>query len=372
MTASYVVPSFGRRSLETLFPSIAGVLGVPGHQNTLGLPANERYVVLVIDGLGYELLERHRTEAPYLHSLLTSPPMTCGVPSTTATSLTSLGTGLTMGEHGVVGYTSRIPGSDKRLNALLWDQDVDPLKWQPNPTVLEVMSERGVAAAVINTSRFATSGLTRCSQRGVPFYGVDSVWERLDAVLQASETGQRSVAYAYEADLDHAGHVHGCGSVEWRNCLQRIDSDVRRLRDALAPQVALVITADHGMVDIPRAGRFDLDQHATLREDVQMVAGEARFRHLYTGAESAARVASRWTDLLGSRALVRTRDEATDEGWFGPVMPQMASRIGDVLVASLNDFAVFSSVDFAMEMKIIGVHGSLTSAEMYVPLLVDA
>src|SRR5690349_15262702 len=91
---------------------------------------------MLVDGLGHDLLAEHRAQAPYLHSMLGSVPgqATCGVPSTTATSLTSLGTALTPGQHGLVGFTSRVPETGALLNALFWDQPVDPLEWQPNPT----------------------------------------------------------------------------------------------------------------------------------------------------------------------------------------------------------------------------------------------
>ena len=371
MNRQIVSPSYGGDSLEMIFPSIASVMGLPDRVNVLGLPEAKRYVVVLVDGLGDDLLTRHADAAPYLSSPLMRRALTCGVPSTTATSLTSLGTGLPMGEHGVVGYTSRVPGTDTRLNVLLWDQDVDPLVWQPHATVLEEMQAHGVAASVVNTAKFEHSGLTRCSQRGVPFYGVDSLWERLEAVLDACEVGERSVVYTYESSLDHAGHVHGCTSSQWRDCLTKIDGELRDLRDELPADVALVVTADHGMVDVPREDRFDMDAVPGLRDDIRVVAGEARFRHLHTRSGAAEEVAARWTAELGGRALVRTREEAESAGWFGAVSDLARPRIGDVVVAALNDFAVFSSVEFALEMKIAGFHGSLTPAEMRIPLFID-
>ena len=354
-----------------IFPSIASAMGVGGRDNVLGLPDAKRYVLMLVDGLGYDQLTEHADSAPYLSSLLMRPALTCGVPSTTATSLTSLGTGLPMGSHGVVGYTSLVPGTDTRLNLLLWDQDVDPLVWQPHETVLEQMQADGVVASVVNTTKFEHSGLTRCSQRGVPFHGIDSVWERLEAVLDASEEGERSVVYTYESTLDHTGHVHGCTSAQWRDRLTTIDGELRHLRHELPADVALVVTADHGMVDVPRNDRFDLDAVPGLRDDIMVVAGEARFRHLHTRGGAAHDVAERWAAELGGRALVCIREDAEAAGWFGAVSESTRPRIGDVVVAALDDFAVFSSVEFSLEMKIAGFHGSLMPAEMRIPLLID-
>lgn len=364
-----ILPTFGGRSLEMVFPSIGGALGLPGFTNVLEFPSSSRFVVLLIDGLGYDLLRDCGDIAPFLSSLLTDSPMTVGVPSTTATSLTSLGTGLTAGQHGVMGYTSRVPGTDNRLNTLKWDQPIDPREWQPHASVLHSMRAAGIDASVVNDAKFAESGLTLCSQRDVPFHGINTVWERLDAIVDAIELGPRSVVYAYDSRLDHTGHGHGTDSSHWRETLTKIDTDVRQLREDLPADTVLVITADHGMIDLPMANRFDLDAHKTLRKDVVLVAGEARFRHIHTREGAAEDVADRWRTKLGDRAIVRTQDGIED--WFGPIAPEVRPRIGDVLVASLGDFAVFSSVDFAIELKMIGFHGSVTTAEMQVPLLVS-
>jgi hypothetical protein len=177
------------------------------------------------------------------------------------------------------------------------------------------------------------------------------------------------VVYAYESKLDHAGHKHGSRSPEWLSTLTTIDTDIRRLREDLPAGTVLIVTADHGMVDVPRADRFDLDLVDSLREDVVLVAGEARFRHIHTRAGSEHDVAARWSGVLGDRAIVRTQAEIED--WFGPIAAGVRPRLGDVAVASLENFAVFSSRDFGMEFKMAGFHGSVTSAEMHVPLLIS-
>ncbi|MCW2747879.1 MAG: alkaline phosphatase family protein [Nocardioidaceae bacterium] len=346
-------------------------MGVEGWRNALDMPQAHNTVVLLVDGLGYDLLSEHRAVAPYLSSLLGREALTCGLPSTTATSLTSLGTGLTPGTHGVVGYTSRIPGTDKRLNSLTWDQPIDPLVWQPYPTMLEALATHGINAQSVNTRRFANTGLTICSQRGVPFHGVESVDERRDVIGRVLGDPGPTVVYAYESTLDHTGHAHGCDSVEWIERLSAIDRELGDLRESLPADTALVITADHGMIDVPRGNRFDLDDYRELRDNVTLIAGEARFRHLYVTPGQAESVAKTWSGILADRAVVVTRDEAESAGWFGPTVETVRPRLGDVMVAALDDFAVFTREDFPLEMQMAGFHGSLTPVEMRVPLLVD-
>jgi hypothetical protein len=155
--SGFLEPAYGGRSLADVLPSVSVALGVTGTGRdgpALALPDAAAYVVFLVDGLGADLLAAHAHAAPYLSSLLTPDTTgTAGVPSTTATSLTSLGTGLTPGGHGVVGFTSRVPGSDRLLNALFWDKDVDPLQWQPHPTGFQTLAAAGVHVTTVNADR---------------------------------------------------------------------------------------------------------------------------------------------------------------------------------------------------------------------------
>ena len=249
----------GRATIDQVLPSVAAALGAPDFVNTLALPDAPRYVVFLVDGLGLDLLREHADAAPFLSSLENVEDVVCGIPSTTATSLTSLGTGLQAGAHGMVGYTSRVPGSGQRLNSLKWDQPIDPLLWQPHRTVLERMQDAGIAASSVNDAKFVDSGLTLCSQRGVPFHGISSVWERLDVVVEVVESSTRAMTYAYESRLDHTGHGKGCASEEWRTMLTTIDAELADLREELPRDTVLLVTADHGMIDLPASDRFDVD-----------------------------------------------------------------------------------------------------------------
>ncbi len=370
--AAFVPPAYHDRSLGDVLPSVAKALGVEAGlgATSLVLPEAQRYVVFLVDGLGYELLCEHPDEAPFLHSLLgRQAPATVGVPSTTATSLTSLGTALTPGMHGIVGYTSRIPGSDRLLNALLWDADVEPREWQPHTTAFARLAASGVHTTVVNKRDFAGSGLTVAGTRGAEFVGADKVGERLAAVVEAS-SGSPSLTYMYDGDLDWTGHAYGVRSLQWKQELAMIDAAAEQLRESLPSDVRIVVVADHGMVDSPPESRIDVDDHPELREGVALFGGEARFRQLYCRGGAVDDVVATWREVLGERAEVLTRDEALRLGWFGELSSDVRPRIGDVLVACRDDYAVLSRSAFPIETKLVGLHGSLTSAEMLIPILV--
>ncbi len=374
-SAGFVQPAYGSRSLGDVVPAIAVALGlkaaIPGLAPTgLTLPPAPAYVVLLVDGLGAELLRRYAYAAPYLSGLLAGQQAgTAGVPSTTATSLTSLGTGLTPGVHGLVGFTSRVPGTEQLLNALFWDKRIDPVEWQPHPTAFADLTAAGAEVTVVNKREFASSGLTVAAHRGGRFVGADRVGERLAAAAAAARA-RPSLVYVYEGDLDWTGHRYGVASEQWLQQLSMVDAEAEQLRAALPSDARLVVVADHGMVDSPSDDRTDVDTHPELRDGLVLLGGEARLRHLYCAHGAVADVAATWREHLGDRALVLTREEAIGRSWFGPTEPQVLPRLGDVIVACRGSHGVFSSVDFGYETTLIGLHGSLTPDEMLIPILV--
>ena len=376
----FVQPAYGERSLSEVLPAVGRALGfgealkdraADSAGASWGLPEAPAYVVFLIDGLGAMQLNRYAAAAPYLASLLGPQRVgTAAVPSTTATSLVTLGTSLPPGAHGLVGYTSRIPGTDRLLNALQWDKGVDPIDWQPHPTAFALLSAAGCSVRVVNRRDFAGSGLTVASQRGAEFVGADRVGERIAAAV-AAKGATPQLSYLYEGDLDWTGHRYGVASNQWLQQLAAVDAQLEQLREALPATTRLVVIADHGMIDSPAHERVNIDLAPAMRHGVQLLGGEARFRHLYCHAGAVEDVVSTWRELLGDRAAVLTRDEAHVAGWFGAISPGVLPRIGDVVVACRGTTAIVSSVDFPYETTLVGLHGSLTRAEMEIPVLVD-
>jgi len=363
------VPAYGVSTLADLLPSLGAHLGVPGAHDVLGLPDGRRYLLVLIDGLGWYQLNDHAAQAPFLSSLA-GRWITSGVPSTTATSITSIGTGLPPGGHGIAGYSFWYPQARTVLNTLRWPADLSGLDVQPQLSYFERLGGVGVHTSTIAPAHFAGSGLTTAALRGPSFLPVMNERDRrrrIELAVQAVAVGERTLTYFYERQLDHAGHVHGLGSPQWLSELAAADTLVAGLRSALPADVSLVITGDHGMVNVPPGRRLVVEDEPGLMADVTAFAGEGRFRQLMTPAPDA--VASRWQDRLGDSAWVRTRAEAIDEGWFGPMSPRLADRFGDVLVAMADDGAVLSRT-LPRELDLVGMHGSLTPAELTVPLLV--
>jgi hypothetical protein len=372
------VPGYGSASLSDLLPAVVHGLGVPGHGTGLRLEPADRVCVFLVDGMGWQALSAHPAEAPFLTSLLPTSlngsgrPLTAGFPSTTASSLASVGTGLPPGEHGLPGYTVLDPATGELMNQLRWHPWTEPHVWQPYPTVFQHAHAAGVATGQVSAPHFEHTPLTRVALSGGTFLGVAAAEERMDVAAQRLATGDRSLVYTYYAELDGNGHRHGMDSAEWRAQLRTVDRLAQRLAEQLPPRAALYVTADHGMVDVPTTdeARFDFDEDWELSAGVTRLGGEGRMRHLYAVPGAAGDVAAVWREVLAEKAWVATREEAVELGWFGPrVDDRVRARIGDVVAAMSDDIAVVATRTEPNESALIGMHGSATPAEQLVPLL---
>jgi hypothetical protein len=365
-----VVPQYGESTLADLSTSVLASLGVPGEANPLGLDPADRVCLLVIDGMGWELLREHPAAAPFLAELARAGrPLTAGFPATTVTSLGSLGTGRPPGSHGMFGYQVAVPGTGRLLNALRWDRRVDPLAWQPGSTIFERAAAAGVAPFRVARGSYRESGLSDAVMRGARYRAADTLGALAAEAAAALREQPRALAMVYHAGLDATGHDCGCTSLAWRFELEHVDRLAEHLAGALPPGTALYVTADHGMVDVAQADRIDVDARPELRDGVALLGGEPRARHVYARPGAAGAVLDAWRESLGPAAWVASRDEAIADGWFGPVEPGLADRIGDIVAAPAGAGAIVASRAESRETSLAGMHGSLTPADQLVPLL---
>ncbi|MEV4388346.1 nucleotide pyrophosphatase/phosphodiesterase family protein [Micromonospora sp. NPDC049580] len=371
-------PAHSGDRLADVLPSALAVLGVPGSTDPLGLaPALagvRRIAVLLVDGLGWYQVPTAAPHAPTLAGLAATVgrPLIAGFPSTTPTSLVTLGTGVAPGAHGVLGFTVRVPGTDRVLTHTDWTADPSPLRWQPVPTQLQRARAAGVAVSVVSRPEFGGSGLTLAANRGGDFRGAAGVDEVAATMLAALSAGPGpTLVSGYHADLDRHGHLSGVDSAPWRVAAAEVDNLLARLVDGLPPDAALLVTADHGQLDVPLTHRFDLDTDPRLRDGVRVVAGEARVRYLHVEPGAVDDVVAAWSAVLGDAARVRTRAEMVATGWFGPVPEEHLERIGDVVVTCNDTYAVMASrTERPMASTLVAYHGADTAAELTVPLLV--
>jgi hypothetical protein len=364
------LPRYGEQSLADLSCSVLASLGAPGEPNVLDLAAAERVCLLVIDGLGWDLLREHPAAAPFLSELATAGrPLTAGFPATTVTSLGSLGTGRPPGRHGMLGYQVAVPGEGWLLNALRWDRRVDPLRWQPGSTIFERATAAGIGAFRVAHGSFRLSGLSAAAMRGADYRPADTMGALVAHAAAALHSAVPALAMVYYGGLDATGHACGCSSDAWRYQLGHVDKLAEQLAGALPDGTVLHVTADHGMVNVAPEHRIDVDAAAQLRAGVMLLGGEPRARHVYAAPGAADDVLAAWRETLSDTAWVVCRDEAIADGWFGPVKESLAARIGDVVAAPADSFAIVATQAEPRESALTGMHGSLTPADQLVPLL---
>ena len=376
-----VRPDYSGMCLDSVLPAVAAVVGASldaslvdsaeAARLRLGLPTAERVCVVLVDGLGARLLAERRGHAAFLRShLADARTLTVGYPSTTAASMGLFGTGCGAGRTGLVGYTARNPETGRLANLVSWDGAGDPQTWQREPTWFSLISEAGTPVTSVGPAGFAGSGLTLAALRGARYVGATSLADRVDVTVR--ELAKPGVVYLYWGDVDKAGHQEGWQSAAWGDALSETDRELARLAKRLPAGTLLLVTADHGMVDVDRDRLVDVATTPALRTDVALVAGEPRAAHIHleTGADAVA-VRDRWRETLGDAAWVVDRDHAIADGWFGPVVPAVLPMIGDLVVAARGTAGVVDSrTQTPHSLLLRGMHGSLSAGEMLVPLVV--
>ena len=363
-------------------------VGEPGKAG--GCPGT---VVVLVDGLGLEMLRRRRGHTPTLRRWLGqceagaagggNAIRTCR-PSTTAAALTMLGTSALPGTTGMVGYSvlnpllgpaldaSAVPGPDQVLSLITWKGDnvPSPRSWQDVPTIFERLPAG--SAVSIGPTRFAGSGLTEAALRGATHLGADRLEDRPGLAAGALRRGTPLV-YLYVGELDKTGHKHGWLSEQWLTQLERLDAAMAELVRRVPAGTRIILSADHGMVDTDPDHRIDLSAHRELVRDVVAVAGEPRLTHLHVAdgdADLAAEVAQRYRRVLGERAMwIGTREQTGEH--LGALGPRARGVVGDVVVAMADTWVLVDPrVHSESAIAMPGVHGSFTPAETEVPLLI--
>lgn len=370
MTSMLPIPSAGARIYD-LVPQMFSA--VDGRSGPLGLPSAESAIVVLLDGLGARTLSAHSGHARFLSSQMGKRDTAQTVfPSTTAAALTSLLTGTQPGQHGIVSYRALDPARDLVANQLTgWEDDgLDPHTWQRSIPLFDAATAAGRSTFVVSDPKYARSGFTTATTRGAQFHGASTLAERLAIATALSVANPGSLSYVYTAELDAIGHKLGIGSARWVETLESVDAALSRFAATLPARVGVVVTADHGMVDVPG------HKHVLLRDGderligVRHVGGEPRMLQLYAEPGAAASLLDTWQQREGHRSWVLSRTETIAAGLYGDVDPAVEGRIGDVLIAARAGIAYYDDrlVDKRAQ-AMVGQHGSLTDDERTVPLI---
>ena len=358
-----------RFGLADITNSIFNSLSVPETIDSLSLgSAENREVLILIDGMGQDAINKYGDQFPIFDELKQVKKLYTNFPSTTATSLSTLGTGVLPGVHGMLGYTVRVPRSDNRLlNALKWDERVDPVMWQKVPTLFERAVLAGVSVTHVAAKRYEGSGFTQAALRGAKYVGANGVDEMATAVSAALKP-QPSFVYTYLNTLDSAGHSDGVGSDKWLTALQQVSEFITKVKQLAPAGTRIWVTSDHGMVNSTE--QVILGQDNNLLENVTLIGGEPRARHIYIKEGAASETIAQWQEFFGNKAKVLSKETAIKDGLFGPVVTEDShDRLGDLIAIANNDLILVDPARVREESSMVGHHGGVTDIEVEIPLL---
>lgn len=365
-----ILPTGLRAVARGLGPAALAALdaGIGAHPGDDGrIPDLRSFVMVVVDGLGHANLGARKGHAPALARLPRRRIETVA-PSTTAAALTTLTTGALPGRHGLIGYRIRHPQRGLVTTLKDW-AGIDRAEWQRATPLFGIAAAMGARPVAIGRPAHAVGGLTEAILAGAEYRPGQRIEDRFAEASALLRSGDPIVAYLYVDELDKAAHEHGWESPQWVRRLEQLDGALDGLLRALPGDVGVVVTADHGMVDVGPERQIFMDADPALLADVAEVGGEPRFRSLYLapGAD-AGEVARRWAESEGASAWIGTRDEAIAAGCFGPVDAAVAPRLGDVIVAARRRVAYVRRTDDPRALEMVGQHGSFTDEERGVPL----
>jgi len=330
-----------------------------------------RELLFLIDGFGFDTLSQYADVMPTMSRMFNHGLVQTSFPSTTATSLATLTTGELPGVHGMLGYTVQVPRSGGRLlNALKWDERVDPENWQPVETLFQRASAIGISVTHVAAKRYENSGFTRAVFRGAEYKGANVVADLVSETKQALQKTP-SFVYLYVNDLDNAGHSDGVGSDKWIAALSAIDQMVSQLMKEVPKGTRIWVTSDHGMINVQE--KIIIGQDNSLLTGVSVIAGEPRARHLYLESDSVqARedAASLWQQYLQEKALVLTREQAISSDLFGAQLSADAvDRMGEVIAIARGGLVLLDPERADKEGAMVGHHGGDSEIESQVGLL---
>jgi len=358
-----------RFGLADITNSIFNSLSVPETIDSLSLgSAENREVLILIDGMGQDAVDKYADQFPIFDELKQVKKLYTNFPSTTATSLSTLGTGVLPGVHGMLGYTVRVPRSDNRLlNALKWDERVDPVMWQKVPTLFERAVISGVSVTHVAAKRYEGSGFTQAALRGAKYVGANGVDEMAAAVAAALKP-QPSFVYTYLNTLDSAGHSDGVGSDKWLTSMQQVAEFITKVKQAVPDRTRIWVTSDHGMVNSTQ--QVILGKDNKLLENVTLIGGEPRARHIYIKEGAISETIAQWQEFFGSKAKILSKDIAIKDGLFGPVVTEDSrERMGDLIAIANSDLILVDPARVREESSMVGHHGGITDIEVEIPLL---
>ena len=354
--------------LSDVFTSALASAGGLG-ENRLRLAKVKHSVVVLVDGLGYENLKGATAYARFLNQNLDTA-LRCEFPSTTATSITGFSTGSRSNKHGLIGYSVFNRKSNEQMNLLTgWSSQDEAVKFKQVSTIAE--SEPAIPIFSIGPKAYENSGLTALTMAGANYVGAERIAERFEAAEQIIRRENSSLSYLYVPELDQIAHKFGVESNDWLYALEELDLIVNRFASKLGSDVGVLLTADHGVVDVPHDQHIYLDEFDWYTSATVATTGDPRCNFVYMHTSNEIdELKTRLIDEFGQAAYVVSPDELMRAGWLGEFSPKQSDLLPDLFIIWRDQLVAYDR-RFAKpsHLKMIGQHGAISDPEMRIPLI---
>jgi predicted AlkP superfamily pyrophosphatase or phosphodiesterase len=379
-----MVPDVSNLSVPSTLPVVPKALGKLRHvfsssllsvqrkPNPLTFRSAKRIVCVLVDGLGAENILQRSGHAPWLSAQIKSGAVShAGFPSTTSANIASFATGLTPGEHGLIGHQVFDRFFDEKINLLTgWNERTDPAIWQPNQTVSEMAYEVGISCNVIGHEEYRNTGYTKATMRKAEYIAAESMADRFDAARSILNAAGESITYLYIPELDKYGHRNGWQSAGWANLLEELDGHLAKLAATLPKDCAMVVTADHGMIDSELEQRLVIDDAVEQGGLLEWFGGDTRVAYLYLKDPSSAEAMQQSLETQSALYQAVLTKDAIEANWFGPVGQLAGHRLPELMLLARSNFTLFHSVySKKRSIEMIAHHGGLSSNELRIPLI---
>ncbi len=379
-------PDYDGGSIVNLMASIVAASGgAPRYApleglDTRTLTAARHVVLVVVDGLGFEFLRASEAGDGLRRRLVRG--ITTVYPPTTAAAITSFLTGLAPQQHGLTGWfvyfkelggvVSVLPFETRLGGMPLSSAGVSAERLFGHTPIFDTLARAGHC---VSPWRIAQSDFNRAHAGGARIHSYESLAElvtTVESIVRAAAVP--SYVYAYWSELDHLAHVNGIASRAVQDHLAELDAAYEELLARLEGTDTLVLlTADHGFVDVAPENVVDVDDHAPLRDALRApLCGEPRTAYCYVSPARARDFADRVAAELGERAVCVESAALVEQGYFGPGVPHPAllDRIGDYTLLMREGFAIKDTLPGESRFLPRGMHGGGTTSELFVPLVV--
>jgi hypothetical protein len=351
---------------------LSAYLALSSQENPLRLAPKKSYLVILVDGLGVSNIRSAGGHASFLNQRLkSSKSLFSGFPATTTSSLTSLATGLPNGSHAVLGHRVYDRALKRNINFLNdLGAELDPRKYQDIETISELAARGGVKVSSIGPAEYDRSGFTMATMPNANYIKAASFQERFSEAKRAIAV-QNSLTYLYIPELDQLAHRYGSKSYQWLEMLEELDSELAKFSKSLPNSSGVVLTADHGIIDVETERHVYLDEYECF-DDLEQIGGDPRVGFLYFAEDVDLEVKSdEIKQVLGNLADVVTVDDLVSSGWLGILSDQAKLVVPDLVLLPKSDRVIYHrGFAKARSLLMIGQHGGMTQAEWEVPLII--